>query len=199
LTDRLAKIEFCPQIYLMRGFIILCSIFGLAVTRAVSSDFHEALKARRDRDTVRLEQGQADDRVFDEVKMINRKFHEEFRTVHLFHVLDEKQPALAKRCFRHVADALLAGNKAERALFLKHSGDLTDYMRQQIDREARMRALAKDMGTRYENASRFIMGFSVKKLSATASRLALLADESGDSMTAAALRRIEPKMALFLD
>jgi len=182
----------------MRDLIVVCGIFGLVCSPALSSDFHDALKARRDRDAFRLEQGLADERVFEEVKMIDRKFHEESRTVRLFHALDEKHPAFAKRCFRHVRDELLAGNTADRALFFKHNNDLMGYISQRINIAVQTWTILKSI-SKNDLASQFDRGVTVKKLSATASRLALVAEESGDLMTADALRRIEPKMNLFFD
>lgn len=184
------------EIFGMRGFLLLSLMLSLATSRAAEPDFDAALKARRDRDMERLERGLAGESVFYLVQCINRKYREDFRTIHLFHTLDEKQPALAKRCFHHISDALLDGNRAETALFRKHAGDLVSYLQRRIDMEARSHAM---MDQTKANAARSLMqSRECMKLEDLATKLARVAEEGGDAMTADVLRRTAPNIHLIL-
>jgi hypothetical protein len=181
----------------MRGISLFLSCLWLACGAAYSNDLNVELKARRDRDTERLERGLAGEPVFEEVKSINRKFKEEFRTVQLFQTLDEKNPMLARRCFRHVRDILLDGNRAERVLFKKYAGDLIGYLQNEIDRQAQMQTVMESIKTQ-SRINAFMRCFTCCKLQTLGSKLALLAHEEGDKMTEETLNRVVPKIHLIL-
>jgi|GEM_PF-2842442 len=184
----------------MRGISLFLICLWLACGTAYSDDLNAELKARRDRDTERLERGLVGDPVFEEVKSINRKFKEEFRTVQLFQTLDEKNPMLARRCFRHVRDILLDGNPNERELFRKHAGDLLVYLQREVDWASKGNALMdqrkSDKGAWVGEMMKSLTCLKLEKL---AIKLADLSNElSEDPMIEKALRQTASKMHVIL-
>lgn len=107
--------------------------FALSAWKALGDKYPPALTALtalRDQDTQTLLTGKAPPELFHDVVAINRTLQEEDRSVKLFKTLAESQPDLAKKCFRHVQDALISAG--EIALFTRFSGDSVAFLKQKI-------------------------------------------------------------------
>ncbi len=181
----------------MRRISIFLSCLYSACGTASSAEFDAELRARRDRDTQRLERGLAGESTFYLVKSLNRKCKEEFRTIHLFQTLDEKNPMLAKRCFHLVSDDLLNGSKAETTLFSKYAGDLLSYLQRKIDVKAGVHAEISKRNPKVR-IHRIMQSLECTKLERLATKLADLAEQGGDKLTEDGLRRTATKIHLIL-
>ncbi len=184
----------------MREISIFLCLLLLAIQPAFSADPDADLRERRDREMNRLERGLAGEATFDEVKRINRKFKEDFRTIQLFQMLDEQNPTLARQCFRHVSDVLLDGNPNDRALFRKYSGDLFACLQREIDFASKMSATRdrnpSDKGAWVREAMKSLKCLKLEKM---ALKLADLSNEhSEDPMVEKALRHTASKMHIIL-
>jgi hypothetical protein len=188
------------EILRMREISTFLCLLLLAIQPAFSADPNADLRERRDRDVDLLERGLVGEPVFDEVRRINRKFKEDFRTVQLFQMLDEKNPTLARQCFRHVRDVLLDGNPNDRALFRKYAGDLFEYLQHEIDSASKMNATRdrnpSDNGAWVGEAMKSLKCLKLEKM---ALKLADLSNEHReDPMIEKALRHTASKMHIIL-
>ena len=82
----------------------------------------KALQDVRDKETELLKNGKGTYETFNEVVSINRVLEEEEKSVELFVFIDNKDPELAKRCWKYIDSRIIAAKKID--LVRKYEPDL---------------------------------------------------------------------------
>ena len=144
-----------------------------------------SLKSIRDSGLAALAAGTASSEIFHDVSSINRELGEDDATVTVFKQMHMAHPDLAKKCFRAAQDTLIERGAID--LFIHYAGDLSSYMKAQIEQH---RSITEHMKSQNNPRMESSLKRFDDKLVETALKLMEIATKQNDPAASERIREL---------